>query len=270
MAGDPRVRELSLGDLESYLGSLDRAHVDRALASLARDKRVGARRIAERWRRRLAAEADETRRLEEMLSLEWSLRDRGYTAVAGVDEVGRGALAGPLVTAAVILAPDAPIPGLRDSKELDAGRREELDVQIRERAVAWAVGEAGPDEIDRMGIQLANMTALRRALDALSVCCDFVLADAFELKGLDMPCLGITRGDKRSASIAAASVVAKVARDRMMSLAASEHPGYGFERHVGYGCAEHMHALARLGPSPIHRRSFAPVRHAAARQLRFE
>lgn len=261
MARARSIREVRLGDLDSRLNALDGPELERALRSLARDPRAGARAVAARWRRRLDAAAAEERRVEELFRFEWSLRDQGYAVIAGVDEVGRGALAGPLIAAAVVL-PDgaqAGLEGLKDSKLLDAGRRETLAGALRACAIAWSVGRAEPEEIDRVGIQHANMAAMRRALDGLGVACDYVLADAFELKGLDMPCLGLVRGDKRSASIAAASIVAKVTRDEFMVSLGARYPGYGFEHHVGYGCAEHFAALDRLGPCPAHRRSFAPV-----------
>lgn len=217
--------------------------------------------MARSWRRRAEAATAEERRMAELFRLEDGLRERGYFVVAGVDEVGRGALAGPVVAAAVVLGEDARrgVGGLKDSKLLDSRSRERISEEIKACAVAWSVAHAEPADIDRMGIQQANMSAMGGALEALDVECDYVLADAFELKGLPMPCAGIVKGDKRSASIAAASVIAKVFRDGLMSELAVEHPGYGFERNAGYGCAEHMEALERLGPSPVHRLSFAPV-----------
>lgn len=258
---------IPLGELDAFLTTLGPQELKRAIRALERDPRNGARETGRRWSRRLEAEAAEQKRLEELFQLEWSLREEGYSLIAGVDEVGRGALAGPLVAAAVVLDEQEAIADLRDSKLLGAARRQALAREIKARARAWAVGRAEPEEIDRFGIQHANMLAMRRAIDSLELACDYVLVDAFELKGLAMPCLGVIRGDKRSASIAAASVVAKVTRDALMAELALAYPGYGFEHHMGYGCREHFMALDRLGPSAVHRRSFGPCARAGRDRL---
>lgn len=259
MARTPRLAEMPLAELEAYLVSLDGAALAAALKKVSRDPRAGARKLAGRLARRAEAEAVEERRTEEMLRFEWGLREQGYRVIAGVDEVGRGALAGPLTAAAVVLPEADVIRGLKDSKLLDGARRDTLAGEIRRRAVAHAVVHVHSDEIDRQGIQLANMMGMRRAVEALGLACDYVLTDGFQLAGMPMPCLGLVRGDKRSASIAAASILAKSTRDAWMREMGGVHPGYGFEEHVGYSTAAHVDAIRRLGPSPIHRWSFAPV-----------
>jgi ribonuclease HII len=192
--------------------------------------------------------------------LEDRLRDLGFARVAGVDEAGRGALAGPLVAAAVILPSECPIEGLADSKLLTRERREELAAQIREVAVAITVVRASPDTIDRCGLQRTNLALNARALRLLPDGFDYGLADGFPLVGsLPGPVLGIRKGDQVVSCVAAASIIAKVTRDRIMRGAARRYPGYGFQRHKGYGTDEHWTALRKLGPSAYHRFSFAGV-----------
>jgi ribonuclease HII len=183
---------------------------------------------------------------------------------AGVDEAGRGPLAGPVVAAAVILAPGAPIAGLRDSKQLSAAQRERLAPLIRAQALAWGIGEATPGEIDSLNILQATFLAMRRALLALPVRPAHIVIDGNrcpELAG-DFPGArveAIVRGDSLVPAISAASILAKTHRDAIMADLDRIHPGYGFARHQGYPTVAHREALMRLGPSPVHRRSFAPV-----------
>jgi ribonuclease HII len=187
------------------------------------------------------------------------LRDAGFVRVAGVDEAGRGALAGPLVAAAVVLDPSVTIDGLADSKLLTPQRREELAVEIRASALAIAVVRASPDSIDRVGLQRTNLALLARALRGLPDGFDYGLADGFPLSGLPAPVLGVRKGDQVACCVAAASIIAKVTRDHIMVGAARRFRGYGFQRHKGYGTDEHWDALRRLGPSAYHRLSFAGV-----------
>ncbi|SHE64107.1 RNase HII [Modicisalibacter ilicicola DSM 19980] len=180
--------------------------------------------------------------------------------LAGVDEVGRGPLVGAVVAAAVILDPCRPIPGLGDSKVLTEKRRQALAVEIRSQALAWAVAEASPAEIDELNIHHATHLAMRRAIDALTVAAEFLLVDGNCLPGHHVPGQAVVKGDARHPAIGAASILAKVARDAQMVALDERFPGYGFARHKGYSTPEHLEALARLGPLPEHRRSFAPVR----------
>lgn len=185
--------------------------------------------------------------------------------VAGVDEVGRGPLAGPVVAAAVILD-KARIPkGLDDSKKLDAGRREVLYAAIMESAVAVGVGEATVDEIDLINIRQATHMAMARAVRALKIEAAFALVDGNDAPALPCPCDTLIEGDAKSVSIAAASIIAKVTRDRMMAALHDDHPGYGWASNKGYGTPEHLAALARHGATPHHRRSFAPVHNILCR-----
>ncbi len=180
--------------------------------------------------------------------------------VAGVDEAGRGPLAGPVIAGAVILDPERPIEGLRDSKRLSALRRDALFDQIRERALAWAVGRAEVEEIDRINILQATMLAMRRAVEALEPFAEHALIDGNRCPELACTSQAIIRGDSKVAAISAASILAKVTRDREMLELDKRYPGYGLARHKGYPSKAHIEALASLGVSPIHRRSYAPVR----------
>jgi ribonuclease HII len=184
--------------------------------------------------------------------------------ICGIDEAGRGPLAGPVVAAAVILDPGRRINGLRDSKVLNPERREELALRIRERAIAFAVAEASVEEIDALNILQATLLAMRRAVDALQVAAEYALVDGNQMPRLAIPGRAIIAGDALEPAISAASILAKTARDAMMRAFDRQHPGYGFAQHMGYGTPEHLDCLQRLGPCSLHRRSFAPVRGLAA------
>ena len=191
-------------------------------------------------------------------TLKNALRRGGFVHVAGVDEVGRGCLAGPVVAAAVVLDPATHIPGVADSKLVPAAERERLHDRIVQRAIAWAVASADVTEIDRINIHQASLVAMRRAILALVPLPDMVLVDAFRVPELPMPQRGVPHGDRRCSAIAAASIVAKVTRDRLMHDLHGRDPRYGFDRHKGYATASHLDALARFGYSDVHRRSFRP------------
>ena len=192
-------------------------------------------------------------------TLENALRRSGYPLVAGVDEAGRGCLAGPVTAGAVILDPDRHIPGLADSKTVPPGERADLYEAIVRHAIAWAVASSTPREIDRLNIHKASLDAMRRAVLALGPLPDFVLVDAFRIPDLSIPQRGVRKGDRRSAAIAAGSIVAKVTRDREMVAMHGLDPRYGFDRHKGYATEAHVAALARFGYSEAHRRSFRPA-----------
>lgn len=191
---------------------------------------------------------------------EQKLRRAGHQHIAGADEVGKGAWAGPLVAAAVILPMEFKVTGVRDSKQLSSRQREKLFVRITKRAVSWSVQVVPNTVIDRRGIKQANVQALQQALQKLHIQPDAVLVDAIRVKHGKKPVKAMIKGDQKVLSIAAASIVAKVVRDTLMSAFEREYPGYGFARHKGYGTAEHELRLKDLGPSDIHRRSFAPVK----------
>ena len=192
-------------------------------------------------------------------SIERQLRENGFALVAGVDEVGRGALAGPLVAAAVVLPEHYALPGLKDSKLLTPAARERLSRAIREQAVALSIVRITPAVIDRRGLQRSNQRALRAAIARLQPRPDYALTDGLPVPRMPVPALSIKKGDRVAASVAAASIVAKVFRDRSMRRLHRRYPAFGFARNKGYGTSEHWDALRREGPCPIHRMSFQGV-----------
>jgi ribonuclease HII len=192
-------------------------------------------------------------------NIENSLHRYGFVAVAGVDEVGRGCLAGPVMAGAVILHPDRRIDGLADSKTCTAAQRDRLHDEICRKALAWSVISVDPDEIDRINIHQATLQAMRRAVLSLAPLPDAVLVDAFRIPSLPMAQRGVIGGDRRSSAIAAASIVAKVTRDRLMQVLHATDPRYGFDRHKGYATADHLSAVAQFGYSAQHRRTFRPA-----------
>lgn len=206
------------------------------------------------------------KRIECSSNLEREARAAGYLAVAGVDEAGRGCLFGPVHAAAVILDPDRPIRGLNDSKQLAPERREELALLIRERAIAWSVASVTAAVIDRINILQASRLAMRNAVEALSPAADFLLVDAARLD-LPHPQKAIIHGDALSRSIAAASILAKTTRDALLRELDLVYPGYGLASNKGYGAPEHLAGLDRLGLTPEHRMTYAPVRERAQRSL---
>jgi len=193
-----------------------------------------------------------------MRTLENAVRRWGFYRVAGCDEVGRGCLAGPVVAGAVILDPECHIPGLADSKTITAAERERLHDLIARKALAWSVAWAEPEEIDTINIHQASLQAMRRAVLAIAPLPDIVLVDAFRIPDLDIAQRGVLHGDRRCAAIAAASIVAKVTRDRQMMNYHERDPRYGYDRHKGYATADHRAAVERYGYSSLHRRSFRP------------
>ena len=191
-------------------------------------------------------------------TMENAIRRMGFVYVAGVDEVGRGCLAGPVVAAAVVLNPDRYVPRISDSKTVTALERDKLYDQITRNAVTWGVASASCGEIDTINIHQASLRAMQRAVQLLAPSPDFVLVDAFRIPGLLMAQRAVIHGDSRCTAIAAASIVAKVTRDRMMLELHAEDPRYGFNRHKGYATREHLQAVAQFGYSPVHRQSFRP------------
>lgn len=202
---------------------------------------------------------DGSDRLQDPLGYEERFWSRGFSRVVGVDEAGRGPLAGPVVAAAVVLRPGTPIPGARDSKTLSPVKREELARSVLAGAAAVALGAASVREVDRLNILASTTLAMSRALSRLPLKPDHVVVDGLPVRGLDWPHEAVVGGDGRVHSIACASIVAKVVRDRLMGLLARRYPGYGWETNMGYGTLQHLSALERLGPTPHHRRTFGSL-----------
>ena len=232
---------------------------DPGWALLEKDRRVGVRRLVVERRRRDAREQAESQRCERLMHFERHLWAQGVRRVAGVDEVGRGCLAGPVVAAAVVLSPDCVIARIDDSKKLSRPQREALYEEIEDRALAVGIGQVEAEEIDKLNILQASLKAMRLALENLITPPDRVLIDGHLPARSPYPEQAIIDGDARSLSIAAASIVAKVHRDRLMCECDAHYPEYGFAAHKGYGSAAHLAALDAHGPCPLHRRSFGPV-----------
>ena len=233
------------------------------LAALEQDPRHGAQALARQLRARRRKHRVEEQRLRKLLNYETELWSQGINLIAGVDEAGMAPLAGPVVAAAVILPRDYRLKGLNDSKKiLNEARRAEMAARIKEEALCWATGQAAVEEVDRLNIYHAGLLAMRRAVLGLSISPDFVLVDARKIPECPCPQRGIIKGDMLSASIAAASLIAKTTRDAQMMELDQLYPGYGLASHKGYPTPAHYRALRELGPLPIHRRSFAPIRRA--------
>jgi ribonuclease HII len=256
------ARPPSLAELRARYVDRGRPLPAAAEAALCADPRAGARAILEAVARRRRDNRSEGQRLRVMLRHETVLWTAGLTRIAGVDEAGMSPLAGPVAAAAVILAPGTRIPEVDDSKQLDVETRERLAPIIKQRAVAWAVAFAEVEEIDRINIYWAGLSAMRRAIAALAPAAEHLLIDGRRLPALALPQERIVGGDAKSLSIAAASILAKTARDARMRSLDGDYPGYGFAQHKGYPVDAHAQALKRLGACPVHRRSFALVREA--------
>lgn len=253
------MHDLTVEKISAQLQAADEAAFAVLERSLAADTRKGVRRAVEAARKRLAAEADEAARVQGLYDYERRLAaERDARVVVGLDEVGRGPLAGPLAVGAVVLpAGAAPIAGLNDSKQVPAERRGALAAEVKGQALAWTVQYVEPDQIDAAGMAAALGQAFRRALAAIEeqVAVDLVLVDGNPLR-MDRRELAVVKGDARCASIAAASVVAKVERDALMERLDEEHPGYGFASNKGYASPSHIEAIKALGLCPAHRATF--------------
>jgi ribonuclease HII len=231
-------------------------------ATLRADTRPGARAIVEQIERRRRDNRAEGQRLRWMLEFERALWSKNIVLVAGIDEAGMSPLAGPVAAAAVVLPLEWRVEGVNDSKQVSPERRVELAAVIKRDAKAWAVAFVEPEEIDRLNIYWAGIAAMRRAVEGLGVTPEHLLIDARKLRDVPIEQTRIVKGDERSLSIAAASILAKTERDARMVAYAHKYPAYGFEQHKGYPVREHVAALRKHGACPIHRRSFGPVREA--------
>ena len=224
------------------------------LKAFREDVRPGARRLVEKYQKAMDKLEAEKKRIVKMM--EYERRYADYEYIAGIDEVGRGPLAGPVVTCAVILPKDCDILYINDSKQLTQKKREELYEEITAKAISYGIGISSPQRIDEINILQANYEAMRQSIKNLSVIPHILLHDAVTIPEVRIPQVPIIKGDTKSISIAAASIVAKVHRDRLMVEYDKQYPGYGFASNKGYGSEEHVQAIKKLGPSPIHRKSF--------------
>ena len=246
--------EKTIGEIRKEMQAAKMEELPAFIKTYETDRRAGVRALVDRAGRRLAAYEKEWIRIQKMQAYENRYADCHF--ICGVDEAGRGPLAGPVVAGAVILPKNCQILYLNDSKQLTAKKREELYDIIREKAVCTGVGIVGPERIDEINILQATYEAMRQALANLTVRPDILLNDAVTIPSVGITQIPIIKGDAKSVSIAAASIIAKVTRDRIMAEYDAKYPGYGFASNKGYGSGEHIAALKRLGPGPIHRRSF--------------
>lgn len=244
----------SIAEVKKQLEQIPVSELSDALAAYEADERKGVKNLIVSFRKKIIQEEQEQQRLEVMLHYE--RKYQSYTYICGIDEAGRGPLAGPVVAGAVILPKECKIRYLNDSKQLSASRREALFEEIQEKAVAIGVGMASPARIDEINILQATYEAMRQAIGKLTVQPDILLNDAVRIPATEIPQVPIIKGDAKSMSIAAASIIAKVTRDRLMMEYDSLMPQYGFAAHKGYGSAAHIEALKTYGPSPIHRKTF--------------
>lgn len=250
---------MNISEIKAQLASIseiDKVALRKFVDEFSSDTRTGAVAIVNQAKKKIAAYDDEVARSIKMRTFENKYIEQGFQAICGIDEVGRGPLAGPVVACAVILPQDDLILYLNDSKQVSAKKREVLYDEIINRAVAYGIGIVSEQRIDEINILQATYEAMRMAINNLSVTPDLMLNDAVKIPGVDIKQVPIIKGDTLSASIAAASIVAKVTRDRMMKSYDEIYPGYDFASNMGYGSAKHIEALKVLGPTPIHRRSF--------------
>lgn len=252
----PTLSKLSVAQVRERYVRGEQPVTPQVLHQLKRDPRQGVRQIYDMLKKRYERERAEQLRLDAMLNFERVLWRSGVERIAGVDEAGTGPLAGPVVAAAVVFPPHTQLSGIDDSKRLDAEQRNAAERAIRAAASGIGVGVAQVDEIDRLNVYQAALLAMRRAVEALPVSPQHVLVDARNIPGVEIPQNCFNKGDGINFSIAAASIIAKTYRDRLMQELAQNYPGYGFERHKGYGTAEHQAAIRRFGPCAVHRMSF--------------
>jgi ribonuclease HII len=251
----PNFKEMTLTELTIYIEKCTELTSEEE-EELVNDGRRGALALLARYRRNIELRVKETARLEKMLTEEKILWEKGFRSIAGLDEAGRGPLAGPVVAAAVVLSPGTLIENLNDSKQLSAARRRFLYEEIILQAQAYGLGSATREEIDKYNIHQATFIAMKRALEKLSIEPDYLLVDGFRLRGPHCPQKALKGGDTLSLSIAAASVLAKVTRDKLMMKLHENYPQYGFNHNMGYGTFDHREALINYGPCPAHRTSF--------------
>jgi len=248
------MEERKIGQIKEELKAATEAMLPSFIMAYESDERSGVIKLVEQAKKRLQKLEEERKRIWKLQ--EYERKYGQYTYICGIDEVGRGPLAGPVVAGAVILPKDCQILYLNDSKQVSASRRDELFDEIQEMAVASAVGIVSPQRIDEINILQATYEAMRQAIDGLGITPDMLLVDAVTIPNVSIRQTGIIKGDAKSVSIAAASILAKVTRDRMMEEYDKLYPEYGFAKHKGYGSKQHTDAIHEYGPCPIHRRTF--------------
>jgi ribonuclease HII len=249
------IHDRSISEIQEFLRDKEKVS-DQLLAAMKKDSRIGIQNLLKKYYKKQEAYRRKKEKAEKLLQYERKLWAQGYTYLGGIDEAGRGPLAGPVVAACVILPKELIIPQVDDSKKLTAAKREELFNQINNNAVAIGIGIIENSKIDLINIYNATKEAMEQAVTACKEKPDYLMLDAMRLQSVSVPQLSLIKGDSISQSIAAASIVAKVTRDRIMESFSRLYPSYGFEKHKGYGTEEHIKAIHKYGLSPIHRKSF--------------
>lgn len=254
------MKKQTIKEIEMRLQTIEDEN-DAFLKLLQEDSRKGVQTLLKRWKKEREASRKLKEQFQRMSKYENRLYQDGYQLIAGVDEVGRGPLAGPVVASAVILPKNFYLPGLNDSKKLSETKREEYYNIITEKSLAVGIGIISSEIIDEINIYEATKLAMLKAISQLSIAPDCLLIDAMKLP-VDIPQISLIKGDATSISIAASSIIAKVTRDRMMKEYGKQYPEYGFEKHMGYGTKWHLEAIKTYGVTPIHRKTFSPVKEA--------
>lgn len=250
---------MKVKEIEEALLCAGEDEIQALMDTFRTDERASVQNLIKKTERRLEKEEKERIRMKAMWDFEREAKEQGYRWIAGTDEVGRGPLAGPVVAAAVILPEDADLPEIKDSKKLSEKQRETLNILIKEQAVAWSIAEISPEKIDEINILEASRLAMKLSVEDLKQKADFVLVDGIPNPRIEGPSRAIVKGDNRSISIAAASVIAKVYRDHLMEEYDKKYPGYEFAQNKGYPTESHMNAVRTIGPCPIHRMTFRPL-----------
>jgi ribonuclease HII len=256
MSGVGTMAKIKIEELKGILEDCDLIQFKALRLNLKDDSRINIQGLLEKKQRQYNKEAKAQEEYNLRKIYENKLQKDNYKFIAGMDEVGRGPLAGPVYTAAVIMDLNNDVIGIRDSKKLSKEQREYLSEEIKQKCICYSIGIASEEEIDNINILNATKLAMKRAIAGLSIKPEYILIDALKLEDVDIPQISIIKGDDLSISIGAASIIAKVARDKFMDEVSLKYPGYYFEKNKGYGTGEHIEAIRKYGPCPIHRKSF--------------
>lgn len=246
----------AVNQIKQHLSSVDLDKIPEAIKIYLEDERISVKKLIEQYQKKNIKYQNELQRIKEISKYETELYQKGKTFIAGIDEVGRGPLAGPVMTCAVILPKDCNVLGINDSKKLSASQRENICIQLKKIAIDISISKVEADEIDKINILQSVYKSMKQSVNNLNTKPDIVLVDAVSIPNINVEQLSIVKGDAKSISIAAASIIAKVTRDKLMDEYSKKYPEYGFERNKGYGTKEHIDAIKEYGLCPIHRRTF--------------